>query len=98
MRIVLKATFLAGAGLNPLYLAAVALIVDIILILIEFKLRKKHLVCPIAWLVSHILMWSALVSYFFVPDSYLTIALVMVLVILAFVFELYQFFKEKGLD
>lgn len=98
IRMVLKATFLAGAGLNPLYLASIALIVDIILILLEYKLRRKQLVCPRAWLVSNILIWSALVCYFFVPDSFLTIGLVITLVILAFVFEIYQFCKEKSLD
>ena len=34
LRVALKATFLAGAGLNPLYLASVALIVDLILMII----------------------------------------------------------------
>ena len=95
---VLKATFLAGAGLNPLYLAAVCLIVDIILIMLEYKLRRKQLVCPRAWLVSNILMWAALTSYYFVPDSFLTIGLVITLVILSFGFEIYHFCKEKGLE
>jgi len=95
---VLKATFLAAAGLNPLYLASIALVVDIILILVEYNLRKKHLVCPRAWLVSNILMWAALISIFFIPDSYLTIGIVITLVILAFVFEIYQFCKEKELE
>jgi hypothetical protein len=34
LRVVLKATFLAAAGLNPLYMASVAMIADLILLMI----------------------------------------------------------------
>lgn len=42
-RVILKATLLAGAGLNPLYMATVAMVVDIILLLIEYYIRKTTL-------------------------------------------------------
>ena len=98
IRIVLKATFLAGAGLNPLYLSSVAMIVDGLLLGIEYKLRRKHLVCPKNWLASNIFILAALVCFYFIPDSFLTLGVVMVLVILAFVCEIYMFCCEKGLD
>lgn len=81
----MKATFLAAAGLNPLYLSSVAIIVDGLLLGIEYKLRKKHLVCPSNWLASNILILLALTGFFFIPDSFLTLAVVMLLVVLAFI-------------
>ena len=46
VRLVMKASFLAGAGLNPLYLSSIAMVVDAFLIGVEFHMRKKQLVCP----------------------------------------------------
>jgi uncharacterized membrane protein len=98
LRVVLKATFLAGAGLNPLYLAAVAMIVDGLLMGVEYTLRQKQLVCPRSWLASNIFILVALVSYYFIPDSYLTLGIVSVFVVLALVFEIYQFCCEKEIE
>jgi len=97
LRIALKAVLLAGAGLNPLYLAAVAMIVDLILLIIEYKIRKSCLISPIAWLFSQLCMQGALVSLYFIPDSFLTLGVVMALVIISFIFEGYQLYHEWGL-
>jgi len=43
IRLVLKATMLAAATMNPIYLASVAIICDGILIIIEYQMRKANL-------------------------------------------------------
>ena len=91
IRVTLKATLLAGASLNPLYLSSIAMIVDGLLLWVEYRLRKKYLTCPRNWLASNIFILSALVCFYFIPDSFLTLAVVMILVILAFVCEFYMF-------
>lgn len=80
LRVALKGTFLAAAGLNPLYLSAVAVIVDAILIVVEYNQRKKVLVCPKTWLAQHFLILGSLLCFFFVPDSFLTIGIVIALI------------------
>lgn len=98
MRVALKATFLAAAGLNPLYLAATAILVDAILLVVEYCMRKTTLASPVTWLLSNVTAVVALAVYYFIPDSLLTIYLVMGLVCLVVVLEIYQFFSEKCLD
>ena len=97
-RVVLKASLLAGASLNPLYLSSIAIIVDIILLMVEYKLRNKQLICPITWLLSDLFIWLALLFYFFVPDSFLTLGFVIFYVVLALVSEGYIFYWERKLD
>ena len=96
-RVVLKASLLAGASLNPLYLSSIAIIVDIILLMVEYKLRNKQLICPITWLLSDLFIWLALLFYFFVPDSFLTLGFVIFYVVLALVSEGYIFYWERKL-
>ena len=91
IRVILKATLLAGASLNPLYLSLIAMIVDGLLLWVEYRLRKKYLVCPRNWLASNIFILSALVCFYFIPDSFITLAVVMILVILALACEFYMF-------
>jgi hypothetical protein len=98
VRVALKATFLAAAGLNPLYLAATAILVDTILLIVEYFMRKTSLACPLTWLLSNIIAIMALTVYYFIPDSLLTIYIVIGLVCLAVLLETYQFFSEKCLD
>lgn len=93
---VLKASFLAGAGLNPLYLAATAILVDAILIIVEYNMRKRTLACPIVWLVSNCVALLSLAAYFFIPDSLLTLYLVMIFVGLVVLMEFYMFYCEKN--
>lgn len=73
------------------------MIVDGILLGIEYKMRKNYLVCPKSWLASNVLILSALVCYFFIPDSYLTLGAVVMLIVLTYVFEFYTFYCEKEL-
>lgn len=54
-RVIAKAGFLAGATANPIYLASVAMVVDIIMMIMEFCMNKKTLVCPKSWMTTHIL-------------------------------------------
>jgi hypothetical protein len=96
--VAVKATLLAGAGLNPLYLAATAILLDGILIAVEYHLRKKTLLCPVSWVASNIFALMSLTAYFFVPDSLLTLYLVMGLVGMVLLLEVYQFYCEKKLE
>ena len=73
------------------------MIVDGILLGIEYKMRKNHLVCPKSWLASNVLILSALVCYFFIPDSYLTLGVVVTLIALTYIFEFYIFCCEREL-
>ena len=98
VRVALKATFLAAAGLNPLYLAATAILVDAILMVVEYCMRKTSLACPVTWLMSNIVAVLALTVYYFISDSLLTLYITMGLVCLVVVLEIYQFFSEKCLD
>ena len=98
LRVVLKAALLAGGGLNPLYLAATAILVDAILIIVEYNMRKKTLACPTVWLISNFIALLCLAVYFFIPDSLLTLYLVMALVGLVVAMEFYMFYCEKNVD
>jgi ABC-type multidrug transport system fused ATPase/permease subunit len=97
LRVVLKASLLAAGSLNPIYLASVAIIADAILIIVEFQLRKSNLTCPKAWLLTNIFALTALVSYFFVPDSLLTLILVVAFTFCIVPVEIYMFCKEKNI-
>lgn len=96
LRVILKATFLAAAGLNPLYLSAVAIFVDAILIIVEYNQRKKVLISPKAWLAQNFIALSSLLAFFFVPDSFLTIGMVITLVSVTVLLEAYQFVQERS--
>ena len=72
MRVVLKATLLAGAALNPLYLSSMAMMVDLILLIVEYRLRKRQLINATIWLLSNIFIYLALIFFYFIPDSFLT--------------------------
>jgi len=98
LRVILKATFLAGAGLSPLYMASMAMIADLILLLIEYSLRKDNLLCPKAWLASQLLLLTALIAFYYIPDSFLTLGITMTLTLLAYAFEIYYFTQEKKLS
>ena len=98
VRVALKGTLLAAAGLNPLYLAATAILVDTILMIVEYCMRKNNLCCPKAWLLSNIFAVTSLAAFYFVPDSLLTLYIVMGLASAAVLFEFYQFCLEKGLN
>ena len=90
----MKGTLLAGAGLNPLYLSAVAMIVDGVLLVAEYKVRRKTLVNPKCWLLSNVFLLSALVVLFLAADSFLSLAIVMTLVTLALLSEIFNFYYE----
>lgn len=91
MRVALKAIFLAAAGLNPLYLSAVGIIGDFIFMIVEYNLRKKILICPKSWLLQNICLNSSLFSFYFIPDSFLTLAITVTLVFFGLIAEIYQY-------
>ncbi len=98
VRVALKATLLASAGLNPMYLAATAILVDIILMIVEYCGRRNSLYCPIAWLIGNILAIISLTAYFFIPDSMIAVYIVMGVVCTELFVEGYQFICERGLE
>ena len=60
------------------------MIADGILIFVEYKMRKE-LLCPKIWLGSNLSILLALICFYFVPDSFLTLGFVMFFVILTLI-------------
>jgi len=98
VRVALKATLLAAAGLNPLYLAATAILLDAILIIVEYCMRKNNLASPKSWLISNLAALLSLATYFFIPDSLLTLYIVMALASFVILVEIYMFLCERNLE
>lgn len=94
-RVAIKAILLAAAGLNPVYLSAVAIVGDFILIVVEYNLRKKTLSCPKSWLLQNISLNSSLFSFYFIPDSFLTLGITVTFLVIGLVAEVYQYCCES---
>lgn len=95
LRVTLKATLLAAAALNPLYLSAVAIFVDAILLVAEYLQRRKALVCPKSWLAQNICILGSLLAFYFIPDSFLTLGVTATLICVGVLLEVYQFICER---
>jgi hypothetical protein len=96
VRVASKAIFLAAAGLNPLYLSAIAITSDFVLIVVEYISRKKSLICPKAWLFENIFVTSSLTAFYFIPDSFLTLGITVALLSLGLAAEVYQYCCERS--
>ena len=93
-RVICKAGLLAGATTNPIYLAAVAVVLDCILMVVEYKIRRDKLICRKAWMACQILAQLALITFYFVPDSLLTILLTILFAISVLPVDIYITCKE----
>jgi hypothetical protein len=84
----MKGSLLSAVHFNPIYIVSVALVVDLLGLLLEAKLRWDSLVAAKWWVLSHLLANISLAILFFLPDSLLTIvassALLSLLVLIQF--------------
>ena len=90
LRIAVKASLLAGATSNPLYLITLAIVADFVLLILEYRMIANSYVCPKSWLMMNISAELALLSFFFVPDSLLTIGFTMAFILLTIPFEFFM--------
>ena len=97
IRVFLKATILSLCHLSPVYLIASTLFIDLILIVVEYKLCIYSQVFMKSWIIANICANIALVLVVFAPTVIISLLFVSLFVVGALGLECYMHYKEtKG--
>lgn len=97
IRVFFKATILSLCHWSPVYLIASTLFIDVILIIIEYKLCIYSRVFKISWALANICANIALVLVVFAPTVIISLLFVTLFVVGALAMEGYMHYKEaKG--
>ena len=97
IRVFLKATLLSLSHWSPVYLIAATLFVDVILIIVEYKLCIYSQVFMKSWIIAQICANVALVLVVFAPTVIISLLFVTLFIVASLVLESYMHYKEyKG--
>jgi len=97
IRVFLKATLLSLCHWSPVYLIAATLFVDVILIIVEYKLCIYSQVFMKSWIIANLCANVALVLVVFAPTVIISLLFVTLFIVVSLVLESYMHYKEyKG--
>lgn len=96
IRVMIKATLLSLSHFSPIYLLSSAVLIDIILLIIEFKISEYSKRYCKFWLFAHISCNLALILLVFLPIIELTMIMVSCMLFLAIVSEAIIHYKETN--
>jgi hypothetical protein len=89
LRLFVKATLLSAAHFNPIYIFAVALVLDVFLLVVEMRMKSQFTVCPKLTIANHLLVNLALSIFFYMPDSLISIYISSAAITLVVLVEVY---------
>ena len=73
VRIFLKATFLSICHFNPIIMVSISIILDILLVCLQFIVVENGVAWKKIWLVNHLLLDIVLALIFLLPHSLLSL-------------------------
>ena len=92
MRILIKGTLLAWSNASPIYIFTLAIILDLLLMILDYKLLKREF--PKLWLCKHICLNVAVFSLALVPSAFMTLIFCSSVVLFVLILDLYTHVKE----
>jgi hypothetical protein len=96
IRVLLKATLLSLSHLNPIYLLSSTVIVDLILLVIEYRLTNYPKVHPKCWIYANVMSNIALILLVFDPIIILSLVFVSLCIISIIIAEtIMHYFEAK---
>ena len=96
LRTFAKAVLLSACWLSPLYIFCTALIVDVLLMVIEFRLTKTHKSHPKLWLLNNFLANFTLLILVIIHSHYFTLIFASLFVLGIVAVELYVHCKDQS--
>lgn len=76
IRVLLKATLLSLSHLSPIYLLSSTVVIDLVLIIVEYQLSNYPKQYPKSWIFANVIVNLSLVLMVFLPIILLTLVLV----------------------
>ena len=90
----MKATLLSLSHFSPIYLVSTAVLADLILIAIEYKICKYPPRFPRWWIFSNVVVNLSLLLLIYLPIIQLSLLIITLLLVLALVSEAVMHYKE----
>lgn len=94
MRIFIKASLLAIANISPIYIFCSSVLIDLILIAIEYYFGTVNRMYPKVWVAKNILLDLALCVLTFMPSLLLTLIFASFLATVALLLDIFTHLKE----
>lgn len=94
MRIFIKASLLSMANISPIYIFCSSVLVDIILIAVEYHFAPVNRLYPKVWVAKNILLNLALCILTFLPSILLTLILSSFLAVVALLLDIFTHLRE----
>lgn len=94
IRIILKASLLAIANLSPIYIFSIGVVLDILLIIIEYNFSRVTRLYPKLWLTKNILSNIALSVLGLMPSAMISLIITSIIVVIILLMDFFTHMKE----
>ena len=82
VRIFIKASLLSIGHMNPIIVVSISIITDFLLLILQYIIIEKDVAWSKFWMVNHILLNLCLATMFLLPNSWLSLIISMVIVLI----------------
>lgn len=93
IRVFIKASLLSAANISPIYIFCAAVLVDLVLLIIEYHFADINRYSPKIWIAKNILCDLSLCVLAFLPSMMLSLIIASFLIVVVILLDIYTHIK-----
>lgn len=93
IRLIIKASLLAIANLSPIYIFSVSVVLDILLIVVEYNFSRVTRLYPKLWLTKNILCNMALSILGIMPSAMISLIMTSIIITIVLLVDVFTHIK-----
>lgn len=94
LRIIIKASLLAIANISPIYIFSVSVVLDVVLLVLEYNFSRVIRLYPKTWLAKNIMCNLALSVLGLVPSAMISLIIASVIISIVLLMDVFTHIKE----